>query len=608
MICSSTRRIELVPVCALVRRKGLSTPPIGSGQGKKGWGKMDSYNMTPEDFVTAPGTAALILNAEAVNREHWDERPVVYMSKQLRGGYVIVYVDENEIDKIVLDVENYTSNVFPLVLGLLGYAELEAAGITQVQHQPFLDLRGNGVLLGFVDTGIDYTQTTFRYEDGTTKICALWDQTTKGNPPPDYLFGSEYTREDIDKALRAEDPYTVVPQKDTVGHGTFLASVAGGREDAQHVGAAPDADIIMVKLREARPFDRARYLIPSWQKNAYSSDALMLGIQYILDVSQRLKKPVAICISLGTNLGSHDGFNPLENYLTKVSGVQGTAVCAAAGNEGHAGHHTQGVIAATGETQNIELRVSAQHEDLYMTLWNYASDRISVSVRSPTGEVVARVPARSGTSSRNRLILERAVVIVEYVFPVESSASQLTRVKILSATPGIWTVTVYGDYILDGNFHAWLPITGFVDPNTKFLSPTPNTTIVTPATALGLVTCGGYNSAANSLYDNTSWGPSRLPIILPDLVAPCVNVGGLYPTGHGAMTGTSVAAAITAGASALMLQWGVVEKNDAVLDSYRIRADLIAGCARDEGIVYPNSQWGYGKLNLLGTFRTLRPY
>ncbi len=76
--------------------------------------------------------------------------------------------------------------------------------------------------------------------------------------------------------------------------------------------------------------------------------------------------------------------------------------------------------------------------------------------------------------------------------------------------------------------------------------------------------------------------------------------------GYGVMTGTSVSAAITAGAAALMLQWGMVDGNETFMDSYLIRANLIRGCDRDAGISYPNNQWGYGRLNLAKTFETLR--
>ena len=71
------------------------------------------------------------------------------------------------------------------------------------------------------------------------------------------------------------------------------------------------------------------------------------------------------------------------------------------------------------------------------------------------------------------------------------------------------------------------------------------------------------------------------------------------------MTGTSVASSITAGAAALLFQWGIVKGNEMLLDTYRIKALLIQGCDRDIGMTYPNIQWGYGKLNLLNTYNQL---
>ena len=106
---------------------------------------------------------------------------------------------------------------------------------------------------------------------------------------------------------------------------------------------------------------------------------------------------------------------------------------------------------------------------------------------------------------------------------------------------------------------------------------------------------------------NLLGGPTRNMLNSPDLTAPGVNVTGIYPTGNGEMTGTSVAAAITAGACSLMLQWGIVQRNDVSLNTYRIKTYLIRGCRRDPNIQYPNFQWGYGKLDLFNTFRQLRP-
>jgi len=569
---------------------------------------MTFIDTTPEDFINAPDTIALVLDSDSASLLQPGLEPYILKSKPLSGGYIIIYVNENDVYKVIHNIEFFTTSIYPFVFGLVGLAELEATGIAQVHRQPFLDLRGSGVLLGFVGTGIDYTLNAFRYEDGSSKIQYIWDQSISGNPPHGYLYGSEYNNAMINEALRSQYPHEIVPHRDTVGHGTFLASVAGSREPNEYIGAAPDAEIIAVKLKRARPSSYRRYLIPKHQENAFSSDDFMMGVQYILDKAQELDRPVAICVSLGTNLGTHDGFSRVEGYLSRIAGITGTAVCSAAGNEGDAGHHTHNRIAYTGESQNIEFRASGQQEDIYLVIYSYASDRMSVSVTSPTGEIVSRVPARSGASYSSRLVLERATVIVEYLFPIEISGGQLTRIKILSATPGVWTITIYGDSILDGTFHAWLPLTGFIDPDTVFLKPTPNYTIVTPATSMGPITCGAYNSQNNSLFSSSSWGPTRLPAIMPDLAAPGVNVTGIFPTGYGSMSGTSVAAAITAGASALLLQWGIVHRNDLSMNSYHIRADLISGCDRDPNIEYPNNQWGYGRMNLFNTFRSLRPH
>lgn len=565
--------------------------------------------MSVEDIFYDPNIVALVLERESVAEQYLENNPYIRFRKALASGYSIIYVREADVDKVVSNIENYAINLYSLVLGLLGAQELGASGILQVQQQPFLNLRGSGVLLGFIDTGIDYAQSAFRYEDGSSKILNIWDQTIRGGgSPPGFPYGTEYSNEQINEALRSENPREVVPHVDTVGHGTFLASVAGSREAGEYIGAAPDAEIIAVKLKGARPFDRANLVVPPWQENAFSSDDFMMGVQYIVDKAFALRKPVAICVSLGTNSGGHDGFLHLGGYLSRISSIIGVAVCAGAGNEGQAGHHTYGRFANAGETQDIEVRVGSGLEDFFVAIWNQATDRISVSVRSPTGEQVIRVPARSGTSYTSKLVLERATVTIKYLFPVEQSGAQNTRVIILSATPGIWTITVHADAVLDGMYHAWLPMTGFVNPETVFLRPTPNYTVVEPANALGLITCGAYNSRDNSFAAFSSQGPARLGTILPDLAAPGVDVGGVYPGGYGTMSATSVSAAITTGACALMLQWGIVEKNDVSLDTYRIRTNLIAGCDRDPNIDYPNNQWGYGKLNLYNTFRALRPY
>lgn len=566
---------------------------------------MNGGNSIDQIFYS-PDTVDFVLRQNAFVDQLLKNNPSILTTQLLAGRYIVCYTDTKTFNGLIDQFGSSFISYISLVLGLLDRANLAVTGIMQVHEQPYLDLRGKGVLLGFVDTGIDYTKSAFRYEDGSSRIQFLYDQTVPGPPPEGFYLGTEYTNEQINQALQAEDPYQIVPQRDENGHGTFLASVAAGNDSGDLLGAAPDAELIIVKLRKAHPFYLNWFAVPPEQENAYESTAIMVGVEYIIKKARQLNRPVVICIGLGTNFGAHDGFTIFEEYLSSIANLRGVCVCTAAGNESQARHHMQGVIPEKGAMQNIDLKVGENAGNVILGIWNTISDKISLSVRSPTGELMARVPSRPGAVSRSNLVLEKSAVQVEYYFPYESTGSQLSSVNIYNATPGIWTITVYGDIILNGTFHAWLPLTGFVSPTVEFLSATPYYTVVCPSTMFGGISCGAYDSTTGSLFSNSSWGPTRLDRMAPDLVAPGVEVGGIYPSGPGIMSGTSVASAITAGACALMMQWGIVEKNDVALSTYQIRAYLIRGCNRSPTMIYPNTQWGYGTLNLFQTFNLMR--
>ena len=532
--------------------------------------------------------------------------PRVIATQTLLGRYTICYTMEKDFRALAAYLGTSFISSASLVLGTLDRQSLESAHIVEVQQQPYLRLLGSGVLFGIVDTGIDYTLPVFRYEDGTSKIQFLFDQNTNDNPPNGFYLGTEYTNEQINAALKSEHPYEIVPERDESGHGTFLASIAAGRPVGDFIGAVPDAEIIAVKLRPARPFYRKYYCVPDSQLFAFESSATMVGVEYILKTARKLNRPAVICLGLGTNLGGHDGYALFEEYLGNVSGLPGVCLCTAAGNESRARHHTQGIVPAQGLTRNIDIKVGKNAGDVFISIWNGVSDRMGVSVRSPTGELVGRVPPKTGFKQETSLVLEKASVFVEYYFPLEAAGSQLTIVKLLRATEGIWTIILDGDIILDGTFHAWLPINGFVSPDVEFLSATPYYTLTVPSTMIGSITCGAYDSSNNTLYSDSSWSPNRIEENTLELVAPGVNVGGYFPSGYGAMSGTSVATAITAGACAQMLEWGIVKGNDPALNTYQIRAYLIRGCERSNTIKYPSKQWGYGTLNLMQTFQYMR--
>ncbi len=559
------------------------------------------------DFVNDPNTTDFIIRTNEYYLNEIQNVPFVRLTQTLADSFILGYVNNEDVERLTdLLGTNYYSSL-PYVMGLLDRSALEASGITQVQEQEFLELQGRGVLIGIVDTGIDYTNPVFRYEDGTTKIVSIYDQSRIGTAPEGFFVGTEYTREQIDTALASDFPYEIVPERDEVGHGTFLASLAAGRgETGNFKGAAPDAELVVVKLKTARPYVRRNYLVPDDNENVYESSAVMLGIEYIIKKAKELGRPVAICIGVGTNSGSHDGNTLFEQYLGIIANITGVCICTAAGNESQERHHARASISSTGGSVSIDINSSQNQSGIYVSLLSSASDRISVSLRSPTGEIVGRIPAQGGTSYTTRLLLERSRVTIEYYFPLSISSGQATIIKIENATPGIWTITLYGDIILDGTIDAYLPLSSIGYPDVEFVAPDPNYTIVVPGTASSVITCGAYNDTDNSLYINSSWGPTRLPMSSPDLVAPGVRVTGIYPTGEGIMSGTSVAAAITTGACALMLQWGIVEGNAPTLDTFQIKGYLIKGSQRDDSGDYPNFQTGYGRLDLYNSFNLMR--
>jgi hypothetical protein len=458
------------------------------------------------DFIRSPDTIDFIARGTDAFLQLASNNLNIVITQVLSGRYVVGYVHEDYYPQLMKLLGTGFISASSIVLGTLDRPVLDASGIQQVHRQPYLSLRGRGVLLGFVDTGIDYTQEVFRYEDGTSKIQFIYDQTADGDPPADFFLGREYSNQEINEALQSENPLALVSETDEDGHGTFLASVAAGREIGDFAGTAPDAEIIAVKLRPARPFYRKQLCVPKKQEAAFESSAVMVGVEYILKKARQLGRPVVICLGIGTNFGSHDGFSIFEEYLSGVSNQRGVCLVAAAGNESQERHHMSGKMNSAGETQNLDIKVGNSAGDICVSVWNTVADRLSASVRSPSGELVGRIPARPGVQNEVKLVLEPTRIHVEYHFPIEGSSGQLTYIRILDATPGIWTIALHGDIVLDGTFHAWLPMTGFVADGVEFLSASPYHTVVVPATAAGAITCGAYDTEQQSLY-----GPTAAP-------------------------------------------------------------------------------------------------
>lgn len=540
--------------------------------------------------------------------------------------YNIIYTPLDTVAPISL--AKYTYYTIPGLFSLLDSSSMDASGILTTFTSPALDNRGRGTLIGFVDTGIDYTSPLFRYADGTTRITGIWDQSIPGGteaiPPgvPDYYelsgasYGTEFTREQINEALASDSPLSLVPSTDTNGHGTFLAGIAAGASlpEQDFTGAAPECELVVVKLKQAKQYLRDFYLIRE-DADAYQENDIMMAIKYLRVTAYRLQRPLVILIALGSNQGSHEGTSPLSGAIQDASRFLGRAAVIAGGNETGLAHHYFGTIPSGRDYDDVEIRVGAEESErgFSMELWASTADTYSVGFVSPSGETISRIPIIARNETSIPFLLEPTVITVNYQLIESGAGRQLIFLRFRRPVSGIWKIRVYNTQYFTGEFHMWLPSQGLISDETIFLRPNPYTTITQPGNTQAPITVSAYDHLNNSIYIHSSRGFTPSGLIKPDLAAPGVNVSGPSVSrrvnGSLPMTtrsGTSVAAAHVAGAVAILYGWGIVESNQITMSQASIKSYLIRGAKRNPTLSYPNEEWGYGTLDLYGAFLRLR--
>ena len=531
---------------------------------------------------------------------------VEFCYREIDAGYGIAHVRRSQVQPV--SIGNYGYSTIPKLYGLMQAGErgfdaspLAAMGNIRVQNPP-LALQGSGVIVGFVDTGIDYREDVFRREDGSSRILSIWDQTIQtGEPPEGFAYGTEYRRADIDRALAAAEPETVVPSTDTNGHGTKMASAAAGSLLDQGLtfrGAAPLADIAVVKLKSAKAYLRDYYLIDD-RAEAFAENDIMEAVKYLQQMAVAFSRPVVIVIGLGTNMGSHDGTSALDSYLNIVAGRRSRAVVVGGGNEGDREHHYENFMPS-----NVEIRVAGQMKGFCAEIWGSLPDVYAVSIRSPGGEVSPVIDFRNGMDTNVSFIFERTRIQVGIVLVEKDAGDPLIFLRFVDPTPGIWTVTLTASARGpngDGIYHMWLPIEEFLEQSVTFLQPSPDVTLTEPANASQVITISAYDSYTDSWYASSGRGFSRSGGIKPDLAAPGVGVH----TALGETDGSCMAAALAAGCVAQFLEWAIVDGNAFAVDSRGTKSFLIQGAERPGNIRYPDKRWGYGRININGTFETL---
>lgn len=538
---------------------------------------------------------------------------------QLTGGKrLVAYFD---LEKDFLDKSmSYRNESFPKCYGLMNDSALDSIGVSRLRRQPYLDLFGNNVLIGFVDTGIDYQNPLFIKADKTSRILSIWDQTRQDGQMPEYIsYGSVYSGQMINEALSAAEPLRIVPSVDEIGHGTRMAAVAAGNIDkaSGFSGVAPLADIAVVKLKPAKKYLREYYFIKD-DAICYQENDIILGIYYLILLSFQLAKPLVLCLGVGTNSGDHDGSSILAEYLDLFANYEGKCFVTALGNEGNAKTHYRSRFFGNGRFpsissgalldqngkfyEDVQFRVGEREKGFLMELWAQTPNLFSVRVISPSGEFVTIPYNGIIRSSTFRFLFEDTILYADFYINEALAGDPFLAMRFSTPAAGIWTLRVIDERNFGGGFDVWLPIRAFIGEDTYFLMPDPDVTLCDPGDCQSVISVSMYDYRNDSFALESSRGYRRNGGIKPELCAPGV---GIEIPGEGIYTGTSLASAYTAGSAALLMEWGIVKGNYIYMKTRDVKNFMILGAER-KNMIYPNRLWGYGSLNIYETFDSLR--
>ena len=491
---------------------------------------------------------------------------------------------------------------------------------------------GNNVVVGFVDSGIQYQHADFKNNDGTTRLISIWDQNVAGTPPLGFGYGNECTAAQINAGTCTE--------VDAEGHGTHVAGIAAGDGSAtgnavpayKYAGMAVKGSIVMVKTD-------------------FTDTGLLNGVNYIFQKAEALGRPAVVNMSLGTNLGPHDGTSDLELGLQSLVGP-GRILVSSCGNDAEANIHAR--LTSTGvnaDSTNFSVPSyvgSAGLTDFFlMDGWYEGADNYRITLYSPTGKVYG--PVNKGATYNTPVLGSdpqnadgRVYIENGWLNTANGDENVYIEVTDLSGAPkprnGTWKVKVTPVSVATaGKVHFWSfsNLTPSYPEGTYVTRQTPDETVSAPGTADSIIAVAAHVTRAqwtagppaapgpyhfsqtlNAIATFSSNGPRRDGVMKPDLSAPGSAIVSTLSTTwvaggpgagwddrlrvddgvHAVMQGTSMAAPAVTGAVAMMLQ------QDPDMGPTLARQRLAAGARVDAQVLaagaVPNKKFGAGKLDL----------
>lgn len=492
------------------------------------------------------------------------------------------------------------------------YMDMEAAGasgITRLHDHPYLKLRGKGTAVAVIDSGIDYQNEVFQNAGGS-RIAYLWDQSLEEESDMGAAkvpYGRLFRKRDIDLALDSENPFSIVPSRDTNGHGTALAGIAAGNmvQGENFTGAAPEATLIIIKVKPAKQYLRNFYLYPP-EAEVFQEDDVMMAIAFAIRLAKELGVPLSICVGIGSSQGAHLGTNALSQYVDYVANFSQVSVSVAAGNEGNTRNHSTGIFSQEREKIVTELRVAEREQGFTMEFWGEPPEIYELSIQSPTGEILEVSSSIGSRTQELSFVFVETKVYVNYILIERQTGYSLVYIRFFHPASGIWKIFTQGKNKQNVQFHMWLPVEGLISQDTYFLEPSPYTTVTAPGDARNSITATAYQHRDGSIYIAAGRGYTPNGMVTPHLAAPGVNVKvPLVRGGFGIRSGTSISAAQTAGIAALLFEWAIIRNNQPFFTGSSVKYYLQRGARREENMQYPNPEWGYGRVDLYHTFELL---
>ena len=519
--------------------------------------------------------------------------PVARISESvtpLLSNFAVVTIQESRLEQLagleeVIYIEKPKRLYFEVQEGR------RVSCIDEVQT-PRFRLTGKGVLVGIIDSGIEYANMDFRNEDGTTRIQYLWDQTLKGNAPAGYSIGTEFTKGQIDEALAQTDVgmrRNLVPSFDTSGHGTAVAGIAAGNgqnSNGRYKGVATESELIIVKLGNPKGDGFPRTV------------ELLQAADYITKKAEEMNRPVSINISFGNTYGSHDGTSLVERFLNEAAETGRTLLSVGTGNEASEAGHTSGIL-TEGQEERVSLAVQERQGAFSVQIWKDYTDVVGILLETPSGERIGPIREIMGTQ---RFQTGKTEILMYYGEPSPYSGLQEIYFEFLPSkdyvNSGEWAFLLIPEKIVQGRYEMWLPSSYVLNEGTAFLYPKAERTITIPATAERILAVGAYDARTMAYADFSGRGGEEGDRIRPDIVAPGVNVTSVQgEKGYASFTGTSFATPFVSGGGALLMEWGIINGNDPYLYGEKLKAYLKRGAKKLQGYeVWPNNQLGYGAL------------